>query len=123
MCIRDRGVLVCLGLLVATDLAARGLHIPDVSHVFNYDLPQHSEDYVHRIGRTARAGASGDAVSFACENYVYSLVDIESYIGYSIPIAKIDDNLLVKPNPPVKRKHHQQPAGKKQHRRRSYRVG
>ena len=78
-----------LKVLVATDLAARGLHIPDVSHVFNYDLPQNSEDYVHRIGRTARAGASGDAVSFACEDYVYSLTEIESFIGYQIPVTKI----------------------------------
>ena len=62
-------------VLVATDVAARGLHIPDVSHVFNYDLPQDAEDYVHRIGRTARAGAAGDAISFACEAYVLSLPD------------------------------------------------
>ncbi len=102
-------------VLVATDLAARGLHIPDVSHVFNFDLPQNSEDYVHRIGRTARAGASGDAVSFACEDYVYSLMDIESYIGHAIPVASITEDLLVTPEPPVKKKHHkQQPhAGKK----------
>ena len=53
-----------VAVLVATDVAARGLHIPDVSHVFNYDLPQDAEDYVHRIGRTARFGSSGDAVSF-----------------------------------------------------------
>ena len=53
--------------LVATDVAARGLHIPEVSHVFNFDLPQTGEDYVHRIGRTGRAGASGSAISFACE--------------------------------------------------------
>jgi len=56
-----------IAVLVATDVAARGLHIPDVSHVFNYDLPQDPEDYVHRIGRTARAGATGDAISFGCE--------------------------------------------------------
>ena len=75
-----------LKVLVATDLAARGLHIPDVSHVFNYDLPQNSEDYVHRIGRTARAGASGDAVSFACEDYVYSLTEIAvSYTHLTLP--------------------------------------
>ncbi len=96
-----------LKVLVATDLAARGLHIPDVSHIFNYDLPQNSEDYVHRIGRTARAGASGDAVSFACEEYVYSLVDIESFIGYSIPTASITEDMLATPAPPVKRKHHE----------------
>ena len=96
-----------LKVLVATDLAARGLHIPDVSHVFNYDLPQNAEDYVHRIGRTARAGASGDAVSFACEDYVYSLVDIESYIGYQIPTATITETMLKKISPPIKRKHHE----------------
>ena len=95
-----------LKVLVATDLAARGLHIPDVSHVFNYDLPQNAEDYVHRIGRTARAGASGDAVSFACEDYVYSLMDIESFIGYQIPITAITEGLLQKILPPIKRKHH-----------------
>ena len=68
-----------LPVLVATDVAARGLHIPEVSHVINFDLPQDAEDYVHRIGRTARVGASGDAVSFACEEFVYSLMDIEAF--------------------------------------------
>jgi len=61
-----------LAILIGTDVASRGLHIPDVSHVFNYDLPQDPEDYVHRIGRTARAGAEGDAISFGCEDYVVS---------------------------------------------------
>ena len=106
-----------LKVLVATDLAARGLHIPDVSHVFNYDLPQNSEDYVHRIGRTARAGASGDAVSFACENYVYSLMDIEAYIGYSIPTAAITEALLIAPEPPVAGRR-RRPAVKKKRRAR-----
>lgn len=101
-----------LAALVATDLAARGLHIPDVSHVFNYDLPQNCEDYVHRIGRTARAGASGDAVSFGCEDYIYSLMDIEAYIGYPIPTAQITNDLLATPEPPVKRKHHEQAHSK-----------
>ena len=73
-----------LPILVATDVAARGLHIPDVTHVINYDLPQDPEDYVHRIGRTARAGASGDAISLCCETYVYSLPDIEKLIGQRI---------------------------------------
>lgn len=73
-----------LPVLVATDVAARGLHIPDVSHVFNYDLPQDPEDYVHRIGRTARAGAEGTAISLACETWVYSLPDIETYMGHKI---------------------------------------
>jgi len=79
-----------LAVLVATDVAARGLHIPDVSHVFNYDLPQDAQDYVHRIGRTARAGAAGDAVSFGCEQYVVSLPDIESFIGHRIPLGSFD---------------------------------
>ena len=91
-----------LPILVATDLAARGLHIPEVSHIFNYDLPQNAEDYVHRIGRTARAGASGDAVSFACEEFVYSLMEIEEFIGYRVPSEKVTMDLLVTPAPPVR---------------------
>ena len=82
-------------LLIATDVAARGLHIADVSHVFNYDLPQDVEDYVHRIGRTARFGASGVAISFICEQYAYSMPDIEDYIGQKIPVLAITKELLV----------------------------
>jgi ATP-dependent RNA helicase RhlB len=78
-----------LAVLIGTDVASRGLHIPDVSHVFNYDLPQDPEDYVHRIGRTARAGTEGDAISFGCENYVVSLPDIEAYIGRKLPVAPV----------------------------------
>ncbi|MEQ8426267.1 MAG: DEAD/DEAH box helicase [Gammaproteobacteria bacterium] len=102
-----------LKVLVATDLAARGLHIPEVSHVFNYDLPQNAEDYVHRIGRTARAGASGDAVSFGCEEFIYSLMDIEVLIGYPLPVKSITEDLLIEPAPPVKRLHHKQQGHKK----------
>src|SRR6266850_1033755 len=83
-----------LAVLIATDVASRGLHIPDVSHVFNFDLPQDPPDYVHRIGRTARAGAEGDAISFACEEYAVSLPDIESYVGHKIPFAPIAPELL-----------------------------
>ena len=79
-----------VAVLIATDVASRGLHIPDVSHVFNFDLPNDAEDYVHRIGRTARAGAEGDAISFGCEEYAISLPDIERYIGHQIPRAAID---------------------------------
>jgi len=92
-----------LPILVATDVAARGLHIPDVSHVINYDLPNDAEDYVHRIGRTARAGAEGDAISFACEEYSYHLPEIEDYIGHKIPNEPIEPDLLVEPQPPVRR--------------------
>jgi ATP-dependent RNA helicase RhlB len=83
-----------LPILIGTDVASRGLHIPDVSHVFNYDLPQDPEDYVHRIGRTARAGAEGDAISLGCEDYAISLPDIEDYIGRPIPRAALTENLL-----------------------------
>src|SRR5246127_2584792 len=85
-----------LAVLIATDVASRGLHIPDVSHVFNFDLPQDAPDYVHRIGRTARAGAEGDAISFACEEFAVSLPEIESYIGHKIPFAPISPELLAK---------------------------
>ena len=88
-----------LDILVCTDVAARGLHIPAVSHVFNYDLPQDAEDYVHRIGRTARLGAEGDAISFACDLYAMSLPDIETYIGQKIPVVPIAPELLVMPQP------------------------
>ena len=81
-------------LLIATDVAARGLHIADVSHVFNYDLPQDVEDYVHRIGRTARFGASGVAISFICEQYAYSMPDIEEYIEQKISVLPITADLL-----------------------------
>ncbi|HIW06178.1 MAG TPA: DEAD/DEAH box helicase [Candidatus Ignatzschineria merdigallinarum] len=86
-----------LSIMVATDVAARGLHIPDVTHVFNYDLPQDVEDYVHRIGRTARAGAEGTAITFACEEYVYSLMDIQDYIKEEIPVESISEELLITP--------------------------
>ena len=83
-----------LAVLIGTDVASRGLHIPDVHCVINYDLPQDKEDYVHRIGRTARAGASGDAISFGCETYAISLPDIEDFIGHKIPVANLDPALL-----------------------------
>lgn len=83
-------------VLVATDVAARGLHIPDVTHVFNFDLPQEPEEYVHRVGRTARIGAGGAAISFACEEYAYHLPDIEQYIERKIPSEPVVAELLVK---------------------------
>jgi len=112
-----------LPVLIGTDVASRGLHIPDVSHVINYDLPQDAEDYVHRIGRTARAGASGDAISFGCEQYVFSLPDIEEYIGHKIPTEAVPPELVVeiKRPPPQKRRpaaqnrggHHRSSRGNK----------
>jgi ATP-dependent RNA helicase RhlB len=88
-----------LPVLVGTDVAARGLHIPDVTHVVNYDLPEDPEDYVHRIGRTARAGAAGDAIGFVCETYAFCLPDIETFIGAKIPVERVDPALFAEVSP------------------------
>ena len=95
-----------LPLLVATDVASRGLHIEGVTHVINVDLPQDPEDYVHRIGRTARAGAAGTAISLADENYVFSLAAIEKLIGMKIPTAFAGEDLFEwgAPAPPPPRR-------------------
>ena len=85
-----------LAILVATDVASRGIHVEGVTHVINYDLPQDAEDYVHRIGRTGRAGASGKAVSLADEEYVYSLEEIEHFIGRKLPVDWADDSMYVR---------------------------
>lgn len=99
-------------ILLATDVAARGLHIDDISHVFNYDLPQHAEDYIHRVGRTARAGKSGTAISFGCEDYSEHIPEIEEKLGEKIPTGSLTDEMLadVIPAPdfvPEKRQHRQ----------------
>ena len=106
-----------LEFLVATDVAARGLHIPSVTHVFNYDLPDDCEDYVHRIGRTGRAGASGIAISFACEAYVFNLPAIEEYIGHDLPVTNYEPDLLLTDLPKAKvqpRRH--KPSGNRQNK-------
>ena len=95
-----------LEILVATDVAARGLHIDGVNYVYNYDLPFDAEDYVHRIGRTARLGAEGDAISFACERYAMSLPDIEAFIEQKLPVASVEPELLI----PLPRKPREAPA-------------
>ncbi len=103
-------------ILVATDVAARGLHIPDVTHVINYDLPQDAPDYVHRIGRTARLGATGEAISFACEHYAFHLPEIEAFIGYSIPVEQSDHEqmpVLKKAPPAPRRSDHHRGNGKR----------
>jgi len=90
-----------IDVLIATDVAARGLHISGVSHVFNFDLPDDAEDYVHRIGRTARAGAEGDAISFAGEDNAFNLPAIEEYIDSAIPTAEVTPDLLADIMPPA----------------------
>jgi len=118
-----------LPILVTTDVASRGLHIPDVSHVINFDLPQDAEDYVHRIGRTARAGAEGDAISFACEEYSFSLPEIEQYIGHPIPREALRPELLAELQPPAEREryrahpHHQERKKQGSRRNRGHERG
>ena len=113
-----------LPVLIGTDVASRGLHIPDVQYIINFDLPQDAEDYVHRIGRTARAGAAGDAISFGCETYAMSLPDIEDYIGHKIPVANYSPEDLpeiVKPKPRPRRPRgggpRRRPGGKEHNKR------
>ena len=83
-----------LDILVATDVAARGLHVDDLDLVINFDLPEDYENYVHRIGRTARAGKTGKAISLACEKYVYHLPSIESFIGDKISVMIADETMF-----------------------------
>jgi ATP-dependent RNA helicase RhlB len=105
-----------LPILVATDVASRGLHIEAVSHVINYDLPQDSKDYVHRIGRTARAGATGHAISLVCEEFAFSLEEIESLIGNKIPVIWAEDKDFITPLPEPPRHTYRRP-GPPQHGR------
>ena len=116
-----------LPILVATDVASRGLHIAGVTHVVNYDLPQDAEDYVHRIGRTARVGAEGKAITLACEDYIYSLDAVQKFVGYELPTEFADETLfaevLRRPRtprrtdsgrdrrPPARREHHDSSGG------------
>ncbi|MFA5073145.1 MAG: DEAD/DEAH box helicase [Nitrospirota bacterium] len=85
-----------LPVLVATDVASRGIHVDQVTHVINFDFPQDKEDYVHRVGRTGRAGAEGKAISLVDEEYVYSLPEIEQYIARKIPVAWADETMYIR---------------------------
>ena len=102
-------------VLVATDVAGRGIHVDGVSHVINYTLPHDPEDYVHRIGRTGRAGKEGISVSFADENDSFQIPDIEEFIGEKLPCTQPElDQLKLPPAPPRKAapKGQPRPAGK-----------
>ena len=84
-------------LLVATDVAARGIHVEGVSHVLNYDLPEQPDDYVHRIGRTGRAGEHGVSISFVCEVGAFSLPAIEKYAGMEVHTVQPEPEMLILP--------------------------
>lgn len=86
-------------VLVATDVAGRGLHIEDVTHVVNYSLPEEADDYVHRIGRTGRAGAVGTSISFACEEDSFLVPNIEAKLGYKLNCLHPEERLLNKAPP------------------------
>lgn len=99
-------------VLVATDVAGRGIHIENVSHVVNYNLPEDAEDYVHRIGRTGRAGSSGTSISFACEDDSFQIPKIEEYLKHKLDLIYPEENLLkelepVTPKPKVQKKSYQ----------------
>ena len=86
-----------IDILIATDVASRGLHVDDITHVINYDVPQDPEDYIHRIGRTARAGRDGDAITFACEDYAEHLMAIEDTLKKKIPVDWPEDSMFLEP--------------------------
>jgi ATP-dependent RNA helicase RhlB len=98
-------------VVVATDVAGRGLHVEGISHVINYNLPEDPEDYVHRIGRTGRAGATGTSISFACEEDSFYIPEIEKFLGTSLACTYPEDDLLTPPPPPA-----YQPAARRDRR-------
>jgi ATP-dependent RNA helicase RhlB len=108
-----------VNVLVATDVAGRGLHIEGISHVINYALPHDPEDYVHRIGRTGRAGATGTSISFACEDDSFYIPDIETFLGEKLKCIQPDESWLKLPPLPRKKAKTNQSRPQK-HRRKPY---
>ncbi|OGV53189.1 MAG: hypothetical protein A2017_04725 [Lentisphaerae bacterium GWF2_44_16] len=106
-------------VIVASDVAARGIHVESISHVVNYDIPDKAEDYIHRVGRTGRAGEAGISISFVCEYGAYILPDVEKLLGYQIECAHPDENMLHLPPPleaeKIPRQHHRTESGRRGH--------
>jgi ATP-dependent RNA helicase RhlB len=100
-----------LKVMVATDVAGRGIHVNGVSHVVNFTLPEEPEDYVHRIGRTGRAGQTGISVSFACEDDAFLLEPIEKLLDMKLPCTMPDEALLADVPAPARKR---PPAPKKE---------
>lgn len=103
-------------ILVATDIAARGIDIDDLTHVFNFDLPEQAENYVHRIGRTARAGANGDAITFCCFQEKDDLKEVEKFIKQQIPVIENSYYPMEDLSAPVKKGNHNKPKTDKLNR-------
>ncbi len=103
-----------IDILIATDVASRGIHVDDITHVINYDLPQDPEDYVHRIGRTARAGKKGTAITLCCENYAVHLERVEDFLKQKIPVVWAEEELFLKEKPgePSRPRRSSRPRGK-----------
>ncbi len=105
-----------INILIATDVASRGLHIDDITHVINYDLPQDAEDYVHRIGRTARAGNKGTAITLCCEDFAQHLERVEDYLKSKIPVSWPEEELFLEAKegkPPMKKRRGPPPKARK----------
>jgi len=94
-------------LVVATDVAGRGIHVDDITHVVNFNIPSQADDYVHRIGRTGRAGKKGISVTFACEKESFELPAIEELLGKRLPCIQPEPDMLVLP-PPVRKAPHRE---------------
>jgi ATP-dependent RNA helicase RhlB len=105
-------------MLIATDVASRGIHVEDISHVINFDLPQDPENYVHRIGRTARAGKTGKSIAFACEAYVFHLEPLEALLNAKIPVVWPEDDWFKEDKAgPVPRSRYSQDRARKPERK------
>ena len=105
-----------LDILIATDVASRGIHVDNITHVINYDVPQDPEDYVHRIGRTARAGAKGTAITLCCENYALHLERVEQFLKHKIPVEWAEEELFLSAKegaPSLKRRSSMKAGGRK----------
>ncbi len=110
-----------LDILIATDVASRGLHIDNITHVINYDLPQDAEDYVHRIGRTARAGNKGTAITLCCEDFAQHLERVEDYLKNKIPVSWPEEELFLEEKegkPPMRKRRGPPPKARKPDSRR-----
>jgi ATP-dependent RNA helicase RhlB len=100
-------------VLVATDVAGRGIHIEGMDHVINYTLPRDPEDYVHRIGRTGRAGETGTSISFADEEDAFYIPPIEKFMDQELGCIRPDDSWLIKPKPVKTKKPKRRPPRRK----------